>query len=205
MRRIFPMFLLLALCAAPAHAGPLWPDLSLDLGGTTAVSGTPNSGGFSAALSAMWPDDGPLALGLTVFADDMGAKLGQYTTGVLIPRGGSAGQDTTVLVPNGTYESVHRFIYGAAWRLDAAFPPSRSWRPFATATWGYGRVQDDARGLIASAESATRFGIGAGLRRDVLHSSTLGVAVRYQRLADDRVHEYVSAALEWGWRFEKTQ
>jgi hypothetical protein len=185
------MFLLLALLAAPAFGGPQWPDLSIAVGGTTAVSGDPNGGGFSAALSGMWPTESPLAVGLTVFADDMGARLAQFY---------STGPSPVAL---GAYESDHRFAYGAAWRLDASPAPSRAWRPFATATWGYARIQDDARGVILGAVSSTRFGIGAGIRRDVLKSSTLGVVFRYHRLADKQVDQYMSGALEWGWRFAR--
>lgn len=192
MPRLLPFVVLLALLAAPASAGPHWPDPSVAFGGTTAVAGAPNSGGFSASGSVMWPVEGLLAFGLTAFADDMGTRLAQFY---------APGRPPVAL---GAYERDHRFVYGGAWRLDVSPAPSRGWRPFASASWGYARVQDDARGVISNAESATRFGIGAGVRREVLRSSTVGVVVHYHRLADDRVDQYMSAALEWGWRLEGT-
>ena len=54
---------LLAGSAPPrAAAGPHMPDLSIGLGGTGAVSGDLDSGGFAAWGTALWPVDGPWLL-----------------------------------------------------------------------------------------------------------------------------------------------
>lgn len=183
----------LALAAAPAAAGPNFPDLALSLGGTTAVEGTPGKGGVSASLSGLWPVEGPLSFGLTAIVDDMGTELAQFT---------QPGPPLTLL---GTYPRNHRFVYGGGWRLDCEPATLRRWRPFASATWAYLRIQDDERGTIVHAQSATAFGLGLGARRNILQHSTVGAVVRYQHLADDRVERYVTAAVEWGWRFEGTK
>src|SRR5438045_570859 len=105
-RILLALALATAACAAPAGAGPRWPDLYINGGGTFAVSGDPNKGGFESSIAGLWPVDDRLSFGLTVYADDMGSKLAQFT---------ETGPPLTLL---GTYESDHRFVYGAGWRLD---------------------------------------------------------------------------------------
>jgi hypothetical protein len=192
MRGRLAFLVLAAAIAAPAAAGPRWPDLTIAMGGTFAASGEPGNGGFNAAVAGMWPVDGPLSFGLTVFADDMGSRLAQYI---------EPGSPPKLL---GTYESDHRFVYGGGWRLDFEPATQRRWRPFASATWDYARVQDDARGFVTGAQSTAMISAGAGVRRDILRYSTVGAVVRYHRLADDRVKQYLGASVEWGWRFDKT-
>jgi hypothetical protein len=192
MRRSLAFLVLAAAIAAPAAAGPRWPDLTIAMGGTFAASGEPGNGGFNAAIAGLWPVDGPLSSGLTVFADDIGTRLSQYI---------EPGSPAAFL---GTYESDHRFVYGAGWRLDFEPATQRRWRPFGSATWNYARVQDDARGVITNAQSSAMISVGLGLHRDVLQHSTLGVVAQYHRLADDRVKQYLGAAVEWGWRFDRT-
>jgi hypothetical protein len=192
IRRSLALLILAATIAAPAAAGPRWPDLTIAMGGTFAASGEPGNGGFNGAVAGMWPVDGPLSVGLNAFADDIGTRIAQYL---------EPGSPPKLL---GTYESDHRFVYGAGWRLDLEPATRRRWRPFGTATWNYARVQDDARGNITNAQSSALIAVGLGIRRDVLQNSTLGVVTTYHRLADDRVKQYLGAAVEWGWRFDKT-
>lgn len=179
--------------ARPAAAGPSWPDVLVDGGYTFGASGEPGGGGVMAALAGMWPVDDHLSFGVSAYADDIGTDLEQFI---------ETGPPLTLL---GTYENNHRFVYGAGWRLDYESTTKKVWRPFATAGWQYARVQDDARGEVRHAQSAASFGIGGGVRRSLLTSNTVGLLLRYNQIADDRVKHYLGAAIEWGWRFERKQ
>ena len=174
--------------ARPAAAAA-WPNLEIGAGGTFAVSGEPGDGGFSLALAGMWPVEGPLAFGITAFGDDMGTTLGTYQ---------DAGNPSVSL---GTYQQNHRWVYGAAWRFDIEPPSSFTWHPYATGTWSYARIQDDAYGVVTDAVSTAGYTLGLGIRRPIQKVHTLGVVVIYHRLLNDRVDRYMSAALEWGWHF----
>jgi hypothetical protein len=181
------------LGAAPAAwAGPHWPDLSIGLGGTAVVSGDVDGGGFAAWAAGTWAIEGPWSMGIHVFADDMGNRLVQ------------AIRPGTPPVSLGTVEERHRFVYGGGWRMDAGLPLLGRWEPVASATWSYARIQDDARGTTLDAMSTNGFGVGLAIRRPVLQHSTVGVALRYHHLFNDTVDGYMSAGVEWGWRFGKT-
>ena len=180
--------LLAVLASRPAAASP-WPDLEIGAGGTFAVSGEPGDGGFALRLAGMWPVEGPLAFGVQLYGDDMGTTLAQYQ---------DAGNPYVSL---GTYQQNHRWVYGAAWRIDAVAPVKLRWQPFATGTWCYARVQDDQYGVVTEAQSAAGFTLGLGVRRPVQQNHSLGLVAQYHRLLNDRVSRYMSVALEWGWHF----
>ena len=178
--------------SAPLTAGPHMPDLSVGLGATTAVSGTPNNGGFSTWGAALWPVDGPWSFGFAGFVDDMGNTLVQAVRPGVPP------------VLAGTVETRHRFVYGGGWRLDARLPGAGRWQPTASAMWNVARVQDDARGVVIDGQSAAGFGLGLGIHRNALKHSAVGAVIRYHRLRNDRASGYMSGGLEWGWRFGTT-
>ena len=67
----------LAGLAGGALAVPRWPDVSIGLGTTAAVSTEPDGGGFAAWGAGLWPIEGPFAFGIHAFADDMGNDLVQ--------------------------------------------------------------------------------------------------------------------------------
>jgi hypothetical protein len=192
MRTPLLVLLLLATMAGSALAGPAWPDLTVALGGTGAVSGTPNSGGFSGSVAGMWPVEERFAFGISVFADDMGSELNELVEPGPPP------------VSFGTFPGAHRLLYGAGWRFDYEPDLKYRWRPFASATWDYVRIQDDTHGTVTNALSATRIGLGLGVHRNILKRSTVGVVVRFHRLSDDLVDQYASVTAEWGWRFGRT-
>jgi hypothetical protein len=174
-------------CASP------WPDLVIGVGGTFGVAGEPSNGGFSAALSGMWPVEGPMAFGVTIFGDDMGTTLAQYRDA------------NNPYISLGTYQQNHRWVYGAAWRFDFAPNIKGDWQPYGTGTWSYARVQDDQYGVVSSAESAAGYTIGAGIRHPIQKVHSLGLVVVYHRLLNERVNHYMSAALEWGWHFSSSK
>ena len=180
---------LLVLVASAASARPHRPDLSLALGGTTVVSGDLNSGGFAAWGAAMWPVDEIWSFGVEAIANDAGNDVREAFSGT---------------TPLGTLENRHRFAWGGGWRLDAHLPGPGRWEPLATVTWDAVRIQDDHRGTVLAAESANGVGIGLELRRPVLQHSTVGVGVRYHHLFNDTLDGFMTAAVEWSWRFGKT-
>jgi len=182
----------LSALASPLAAGPHLPDLSIAVGGTGAVGGDLDSGGFSASGTAMWPVEGPWSFGFTGFVDDMGNRLVSVNDGGVPP------------TPLGTLEDRHRFVFGGGWQMAARLSDWGRWQPSASAFWTAARVQDDARGVVFGATSTMGVGLGFSLRRPVLQRSTVGVGLRYHHLFDDVVDGYMSAAVEWGWRFGKT-
>jgi hypothetical protein len=177
----------LALGAADAQAMRL-PELSLAAGSTTLVNGDPGGGGLAASMSAMWAADSPWTFGLTVFADDMGTDLAHY-------RDVHDGSDL------GAYEAAHRFAYGAAWRVDAALPERGRWEPFASATWGAYRIQDDARGVQLAGFSSTGLSVGAGIRHPALATGAVGLTARWHRLQRGPSNGWLSTELDWQWRW----
>ncbi len=179
---------LLAVGAGAAVAGPHRPDLLVALGGTSAVSGDLNNGGYAAWGAVMWPVDEMWSFGVEAIADDAGNDVREAFAGT---------------TPVGTIENRHRFVWGGGWRLDARLPGPGRWEPLATLTWDALRIQDDHRGTVLDAESANGVGVGLELRRAVFQHSTLGVGVRYHHLFNQKLDGFMTAAVEWGWRYGK--
>jgi hypothetical protein len=179
----------LALSAAAATAGIHPPDLSVALGGTTAVSGDLSNGGFAAWGAAMWPVDDLWSFGVEAIVNDAGNDIREVFSGP---------------TPLGKVEDRHRFAWGGGWRLDARLPGPGRWEPLATVTYDAVRIQDDHRGTVLAAESANGIGVGLELRRPVLQHSTVGIGLRYHHLFNDTLDGFMTAAVAWGWRFGKT-
>lgn len=176
----------LALAVSPAHAG--WPpEMTGSVGHTLAITGQPDEGGFSIAVGALWPVQGPVRFGVSGFADDMGARLGRLSD----PNDGA---------DLGTVSLDHRMTLGGAWRLDADFPARHGWAPFASGTWGVYRVADDSRGKSLGSVGTTGFSLGAGVRRPLAGRFSFGASVRYHRLFNDRAGRFVAAGVDWAWR-----
>lgn len=191
-RRIVALAAMVASLALPtglASAGPRVPDLSVALGGTTAVSGDLTTGGFAAWGAAMWPVDDLWSFGVEAIVNDAGNDIHEVFRGA---------------TPLGELEHRHRFAWGGGWRLDAHLPGPGRWEPLATVTWDAVRIQDDQRGTVLAAESANGIGVGLEMRRPVLQHSTVGIGVRYHHLFNDTLDGFMTAAVEWGWRFGKT-
>jgi len=137
----------------------------------------------------MWPVDDLWSFGVEAIVNDAGNDVHEVFRGE---------------VPLGEVENRHRFAWGGGWRLDAHLPGPGRWEPLATVTWDAIRIQDDQRGTVLAAESANGIGVGLELRRPVLQHSTVGIGVRYHHLFNDTLDGFMTAAVEWGWRFGKT-
>ncbi len=172
--------------AGPAAAGAM-PGLETTLGGATAISGTPDAGGWSVSLSPMWPVEDRYAFGVMLFADDMGETFGTL-------RDPNDGTDL------GTTELGHTYVLGAAWRLDREWGSLVTWMPYVSGTWGYYNVADDLRGHIERRVSSTGFSLAGGVRRAVNDHHAIGASIRYHRLFNDRIGRYVGWAVDWSFR-----
>jgi hypothetical protein len=183
--RAAALAVVLAVFAGTSFALPA-PELIGDVGSTLAVLGSPDEGGFSVALAALWPMRAGLRFGVTGFADDLGANIGRL-------RDPNDGTDL------GAVETAHRWVYGGGWRVDAGLPDRWGWVPYASGTWGAYRLEDDHRGEVSRALSSIGFSLGGGVVRPVSGRAALGVGVRYHRLFNDVAGRYVSVAAQWRW------
>lgn len=178
----------LALVACVARAGAsAAPGLEITAGGTFGISGNPDSGGWSVALSPMWTVEDRILFGVTFFADDIGTEIGRL-------RDPNDGTDL------GATELGHTYVLGTGWRLDREWGSLLTWMPYASGTWGYYNVTDDRRGSIVHRTGSTGFSLAGGVRRAVGERYAVGTSVRYHRLFNDRLGRYVEWAVDWSFR-----
>jgi hypothetical protein len=177
---------LAALAPAPAVAGGR-PQILGTLGQTFGVLGDVNDGGASLSLAAMWNVEDRLDLGVMLTADDLGTNV----VDLLDPNDGAY---------LGKTQGLHRAAYGGAWRLDAHLPAVGNWDPFASGTWGWSRLRDDANGNTKEQWGSTGFTLAAGMRHPIKSHATLGGVLRYHRLFNDTAGRFLSFGLEWSWR-----
>lgn len=186
MRSLTAVAALLALSMilpprAPA-AVPL-PEMLTGAGRTVLAAGKPDEGGISYYLSGLWPVEGGLHFGVTLYADDMGEEVGN----LLDPN------DGTFL---GLVQKAHRWVYGGGWRGDYAFGPQDGWGRYASATWGYYRVEDDRLGVVRHAASSAGLSLGLGVRHPFSPRNPVGASLRYHRLFHGGVGHYVTVSLD---------
>lgn len=173
---------------AAAAAGNWRPALIGSAGGTFAVLGTPDAGGASVSLAAMWPVSERLSFGVMLHGDDAGTVVDSLRDA------SGAG------LPYGKIEQAHRAAWGASWRLDATAPPRFGLTPVASATWGVYRIADDARGDELGHVGSTGWSLAGGLRHEFGPHLGLGAYVRYHRLFNDVEGRFMSVGLEGIWR-----
>jgi hypothetical protein len=159
------------------------PEILTGVGGTVAAAGEPNRGGLSCNLAALWPVEAGLRFGVTLYADDMGEDVGTLRDP----------HDGTVLGP---VQDRHRWVYGGGWRGDYVFGTTGAWDRYASATWGYYRVEDDRLGEVQRAVSSAGFGLGLGLRHPFSPRNPVGASIRYHRLFQGGVGHYVTVSLD---------
>ena len=176
-----------ALLACGATSAPALPQLVLGFGATGASSDGPKSSGASAAASVLWQFGNRLELGPTLFADDLGSRIGRLV-------------DPKDHRDLGAVAETHRYVFGGAWRADIPLLDTARWRAQWGATWGYYRVQDDRVGIVQRSISALGWSTGTGLDRRLGASAAIGVSARYHRLFEERQDHYFSATLDLSWR-----
>ena len=188
MRWTWVALVVALLVPGGARAGARGPELIGSLGGSFAVLGLPSGGGSSASLAAMWPVTRRLAFGVMVHGDDAGSTVDSLRD--------EQGRGLVY----GKIEQLHRAAWGVSWRFDAAAPARLGVTPFASATWGYYRVNDDVRGNELGSVGSTGFSLAGGARRLLGGHFALGAVVRYHRLFNDREGRFMSAGLDCAWR-----
>jgi hypothetical protein len=167
------------------------PDFVLDAGGALAVEGKTGQGGPSLALAVVWPLELGLRFGVMAFGDDLGRDTGRLTT--------PAGSDV------GPVETRHRAARGGAFRLEAGLPKLGGFDPFLLGTWGLYRVADDRQGAPLHRVDAAGLGLGLGITHRVAARHDAGLALRYHRLSRGAAASWVSANIEWRWRWGATE
>ncbi|NOT35389.1 MAG: hypothetical protein HOP12_14690 [Candidatus Eisenbacteria bacterium] len=188
----------LGVCAVSGltPAATASPTFAIEAGGATFVSGADFDGGGPALGAALvWPLEArtpgglggaPIAVGLSIYAHDMGSRVVTVTD----PGSGAS---------LGQIEDGHRDVFGAAWRLEAGPWARAGWQLVTDAGWGYYRIEDDVRGKVFQGLSSTGFSLGASIGRALVPGTTLGLAARYHRLFNDATGRYITAAVEWRW------
>ncbi len=71
----------------------------------------------------------------------------------------------------------------------------------ASATWGAYRVQDDVRGIPLRAVSTTGLSFGGEVRRALMGGGALGASAQWHRVLDGPTSGWLSAGLDWQWRW----
>lgn len=173
----------------PGSAGARnWrPDLEASLGGGFAVLGTPNEGGPSASLSALWPVADRFSFGVMLHADDAGSQVDSLRD--------AQGHG----LPYGKIEQLHRDAMGASWRGDVRFPARFGVTPALSATWGLYRIRDDVHGTKLRDIGTSGFSVAALARRGFGRHLSMGVSARFHGLFNDFERRFATVSLEGAW------
>jgi len=194
MRRSTPLLatLLLAASALPARAFPL-PEVMAEAGRTFAVdtpkSGVFDQGGFSMALSALWPAEDFLRIGASFFADD----LGSLTTELF-----DNSQNPPVSL--GLFDLAHANVYGAKWRMEVVGPRVRRLDTFARGDFGAYKFRTDQYGTVLTESVKVGWALGGGIMLPLRANHAIGITVAFDRVFSDFTRDYMTADLAWHWR-----
>ncbi len=194
MRRSAPFLaaLLLALSALPAGAIPL-PQIMAELGKSFAVdsprSGVFDQGGFSSALSFLWPVEDFLRVGVSAFADDVGSLQAERFD-----------HSTNPPTPLGLFELAHASVFGGAWRMDVIGPRFHGIDTFARGDYGAYWFRVDQQGDVLTRSEKVGWSLGGGLLFPLREGHGLGLTIAYDRVFSDFTRSYMSANLAWLWR-----
>ena len=194
MRRFTPFLaaLLLAASALPVRAVPL-PGIVAEVGRTFAVespvSGAFDQGGFSMALSALWPAEDMLRIGVSAFADDIGSLTGERVDHSQSPPASL-----------GVFDLAHANAYGGAWRMEVAGPRLRRLETFARGDWGIYWFRIDQYGTVVSKSVKAGWSLGGGVMLAVGENHAVGITIAFDRVFYDSTRDYMTAAFAWHWR-----
>lgn len=181
---------------SPGHANGS-PRISGSVAHTFAILGEVHEGGPAFNLNALVPVDGEggaFDLGVGMWAGDMG----QGVEPLIDP------DDLTEL---GTVGGAARFVVGGG--LAADFHPSLGSAkgargahggPFLGGTTGIYYVESREGASLEHTDNALGWSLAAGWRFGVGALGSLGPAVHYTRVFDDRLGRFMVAGLDWTWR-----
>jgi len=184
--------LLLAASAVPARAFPL-PELMAEAGRSFAVDsqkgGVFDQGGFSSALSLLWPVEDFLRIGFTGFADDIGSLEAERFD-----------HSTNPPTPLGIFELAHANVYGGAWRMDVLGPRLGRLDTFARGDWGAYWFRVDQQGDVLAKSEKVGWSLGGGLMLPLRESHAIGLTIAYDRVFSNFTRDFMSANFAWHWR-----
>ncbi len=178
---------------APVRAAAIpAPQLAAQLGRTFAVSspdeGWFDQGGFSGAISLLWPWEDRFRFGVQGSASDLGS----------VDREHALGDHSS----NGVLTVSHRMAWSGAWRVDALGPRVGFGRSYATGHYGFVRFQGGAAaGSSGGLNSAMEGTLGLGLERPLATRHTIGLALTHTWMSDSYSRRFAGGAFEWRWRF----
>jgi len=183
---------LIAVAAAPAGAIPS-PELMAEVGRTFAVDSPKNGqfdqGGFSMALSFLWPVEDLLRIGVSGFADD----LGSLTTELSDP-------STNPPTPLGLFNLAHANVYGGAWRMEVIGPRWRKLDTFARGDFGFYQFRTDQQGDELTESMKVGWSLGGGVMFPLRANHAIGATIAYDRTFSDFTRGFMSAGVAWHWR-----
>ena len=194
MRRSAPLLAAALLCGSTpsARAIPL-PEVMVEAGKTFSVesakSGVFDQGGFSSALSLLWPVDKYLRMGASGFADDLGSLKTELFDHTQNPPASL-----------GVFDLAHANAYGIAWRMEVIGPRFRRLETFARGDWGAYWYRTDQQGDPITESEKVGWSLGGGVMLPVRDNHAFGVTVAYDRVFSDFTPHFMSANFAWHWR-----
>src|SRR5262249_28134648 len=145
-------------------------------------------------VSLMWPWENRFRFGASLFAADLGYLLDHVVV-----------RDTTdgSVRDYGSIEVGHLDAWGVTWRADALGPRfGPLGRGFASASYGYLRLQADEVGVHVAEANAVGGGLALGIEHSLTPHQTLALLGGVTRLTDEFTRYYGSGSLEWRWHFQ---
>ena len=194
MRRSTPFLaaLLLVASAPPARASVM-PEVTFEMGRSFAVdspkSGVFDQGGFSMAVSALWPAEDFLRIGAAVFADDLGSLTAELLDHSQNPPASL-----------GLFTLAHADAYGGAWRMEVLGPRLRRLDTFARGDFGAYWLHTDQHGTVLTESVKVGWALGGGIMLPLRDNHAVGITVAYDRVFSDFIRDYMTADLAWHWR-----
>jgi hypothetical protein len=194
MRRSTPPLaaLLLVASALPAGAIPM-PELMTEIGRSFAVdspkSGVFDQGGFSMALSALWPVEDFLRIGASFFADDLGSFTGELFD-----------ESQSPPVSLGVFDFAHANVYGGKWRMEVLGPRLRRLNTFARGDFGAYKFRTDQYGTVLTESVKVGWALGGGIMLPLRENHAVGITVAFDRVFSNFTRDYMTADLAWHWR-----
>jgi len=194
MRRTAPFLAALSIVALapPAHAIPM-PDLMTEIGHTFAVDspkdGQFDQGGFSMALSLLWPVEDFMRMGISGFADDLGSLTTELTYNSHNPP-----------QPLGLFSLAHANVYGGAWRMEVIGPRLRKMDTFIRGDFGIYQFRTDQQGDVLYESVKVGWALGGGIMLPIRENHAIGATLAYDRVFSNFTRDFMSAGLAWHWR-----
>ena len=184
-----------ALAAPPSTLGSA--ELAGSLGNTFAILGDVREGGAALELRALWPMGGassPISVGFGLWAADAGQRSERLLDPDTGDDLGAVGGPSLTTYGGGLAADLHPGLGGA--RGTSAAPSG----PYLSGTGGIFVVSATRLGDRIHSGGSVGWSAGGGWRFRLGNRVTVGPAVHYHRVFDDRLGRFMAAGLDWVWR-----